>query len=97
MLSIAQITSRIGKITAKSMPVFKLLLNLPEIIPTKAGPAEQPKSPPRASSANIAVPPFGIDADALLKLPGHIMPTDSPQTEQKKRLTAGEFINAIHR
>lgn len=48
---------RIGKITAKRIPIFKLSLNALDTIPTIVGPAEQPKSPPSASNANIAVPP----------------------------------------
>lgn len=94
---IVHITSRAGKITAKRMPIFKLSLNLLEIIPTKVGPAEQPKSPPSASRANIAVPPFVIAADALLKLPGHIIPTESPLIAHAIRLITGELIKAIHR
>ena len=94
---IVQITRSAGKITAKRIPIFKLSLNLLEIIPTKVGPAEQPKSPPRARSANIAVPPLVIAADALLKLPGHIMPTDSPLIAHATRLITEELIKAMHR
>lgn len=53
-----------------------------ETKPTTAGPAEHPRSPARARNANIAVPPLGQLAAARLKLPGHIMPTDSPQRAQ---------------
>ena len=66
-------------------------------MPTKVGPPEHPTSPPSASSANIAVPPFDNEADALLKVPGHIMPTDSPQTAHAMRLTAGIGISEIPR
>lgn len=66
-----------------------------DTIPTKVGPPEQPTSPPKASSANKAVPPFGREADALLKVPGHMIPTDNPQTAQASRLTNGSGISEI--
>lgn len=65
--------------------------------PTTVGPPEHPRSPPRARNANMAVPPFGIAADALLKVPGHMIPTESPQTAQAARLRSGLGKRAIPR
>ena len=61
----------------------------PDTIPTNVGPVEQPTSPASAISANMAVPPFGRAADALLKVPGHMIPTDSPHAAQAMRLSPG--------
>ena len=72
-----------------STPIFKLSPNAPDTIPTSVGPPEHPTSPPNASRANNAVPPFGRAADALLKVPGHMMPTDNPQIAQAIRLICG--------
>ena len=58
-------------------------------MPTKVGPPEQPKSPARASRANSAVPPPRMEAVAMLKVPGHMMPTDSPQSPQPINPKAG--------
>ena len=44
-------------------------------------------APARASSANIAVPPVRIHAEALLNVPGHIMPTEKPHIAQPIRAT----------
>lgn len=78
-----------GKIMPAKTPVLRLSPNTPDTIPTSVGPPEQPTSPPKANSANIAVPPFGKAADALLNVPGHMIPTDSPQTAQATRLSCG--------
>ncbi len=72
-----------------STPIFRSSPNAPDTIPTTVGPPEQPISPPKASRANMAVPPFGSVADALLKVPGHMIPTDSPQTAQAIRESSG--------
>lgn len=69
-----------------STPIFKLSSNAPDTIPTSVGPPEHPTSPPNASRANNAVPPFGRAADALLNVPGHMMPTDNPQTIMIRRI-----------
>ena len=37
------------------------------------------------------------DADAILKVPGHIIPTDNPQTAHPRIPSAGTGINAIIR
>ncbi len=60
-------------------------------------PPEQPRSPPRANNANIAVPPFRMTADALLKLPGHIIPTDRPQIAHPSRDSCGSGDREISR
>jgi len=81
--------SSMGKRIPARIPIFKLSPHTPDTIPTKVGPAEQPISPPKANNANMAVPPFGKAAEALLKVPGHIIPTDSPQAAQAARLSCG--------
>jgi hypothetical protein len=45
----------------------------------------------------MAVPPFRISAAALLKLPGHMIPTDNPQTAQPTRDRNGEGEREMHR
>lgn len=37
----------------------------------------------------MAVPPAGSMAEALLKVPGHMIPTDKPHTAQATRLSWG--------
>ena len=69
---------------AVAIPSFRLSSILADEKPTSDGPSIQPKSPARARKANIAVPPpLRIDAD-ILKVPGHIIPTDKPQSAQPK-------------
>ena len=65
--------------------------------PTTAGPPLQPKSPASASRAKSVVPPLGIEALAILKLPGHIIPTDNPQIPHPIRLNAGEGAKEVKR
>lgn len=72
-------------------PDFRFSPNAPDTMPTNVGPPEQPISPPNANNANIAVPPFGRTADALLNVPGHIISTDSPQIAQ----AIGTFVNTM--
>ena len=88
-------SSSIGNTSPARSPSFKLSPSRPDTIPTKVGPTEQPISPPNASSANRAVPPFGIAADALLKVPGHRIPTDRPLTAQAIKLSWGTGRRAI--
>ena len=90
-------SSSTGKIIPARMPIFRLSPKESEIIPTKVGPPAQPISPPSASNANIAVPPFGKAADALLNVPGHMIPTESPQTAQAIRFSNGAWNNEIPR
>ncbi len=62
------------------MPAFKSFPERPDISPANVGPAEQPRSPARASKANIAVPPPRMRAEARLNVPGQKIPTAKPQT-----------------
>ena len=82
--NIAKITtpSIIGNTIALKIPIFKLASKPCATVPTKVGPREHPKSPASASNANIAVPPVGKETDAKLNVPGHIIPTEKPQTAQ---------------
>ena len=89
------ISNTIGKIIPAKIPIFRLSSKTPDTIPTKVGPPEQPISPPNASNANMAVPPLGKTADALLKVPGHMIPTESPQTAQAIRFNSGIENNEI--
>lgn len=82
---------------AARIPFFRLSDAILEIYPTSEGPPEHPKSPASASNANMAVPPFLIAADALLKLPGHIIPTDNPQIPHPTSDKNGEGEREIHR
>ena len=82
-------TNNIGNTMALMMPIFKLPPRASATAPTIVGPEEHPRSPARARSANIAVPPVGKDADAILNVPGHRMPTEKPQTAQPMRPNTG--------
>ncbi len=90
-------TSSTGKITAARIPFFKSSEAMLDTYPTSVGPPEQPRSPARANSANMAVPPFLMSADPLLKLPGHMIPTDRPQTAQPTRENTGDGEREMHR
>ena len=89
------ISSNTGKIIPAKIPIFRLSPKAPDTIPTNVGPPEQPISPPNASNANMAVPPLGKAADALLKVPGHMIPTERPQTAQAIRFNSGIENNEI--
>ena len=67
-----------GKNVAISNPACKLPPAKSENMPTIDGPTEPPKSPPNAKNANIAVPPAGHFCAEILKVPGHMIPTESP-------------------
>ena len=82
---------------AAKMPFFRSSAARLDTAPTTVGPPEHPRSPASASSANKAVPPFRIDEDALLKVPGHMIPTESPQTAQPTRLSIGTGTKAMQR
>ena len=86
-----------GNIIAARMPAFISPPALSETNPTRVGPPEQPTSPASARSANIAVPPPFIEAEALLNVPGHIMPTEKPHTAQPIRDTTGFGTRVMHR
>lgn len=74
--------NKIGNIIAPKIPAFKLSEKALDTSPTKVGPPEQPRSPANARNANMAVPPPRIEAEAILKVPGHNMPTDNPHKPQ---------------
>ena len=80
---------RTGNTILANIPIFRLSPAKSDTKPTKVGPAEHPKSPPNASKANKAVPAFGKAAAALLKVPGHIIPTEKPLTAQANKLKIG--------
>ena len=70
------------------MPLF-MEPEVSEMMPTTAGPAEQPTSPARASIAYIKVPPPLQSVPAREKTPGHIRPTANPDTAQPARESTG--------
>lgn len=88
---------QIGNTNAVKIPIFKFSDAKLEIPPTSVGPPEHPTSPASASSANIAVPPFLREADALLNVPGHIIPTDKPQIAQPTSEKNGDGESEMHR
>ena len=83
------IIKAIGKIRAARNPIFKLSLKMPETVPTRVGPDEQPRSPARARNANIAVPPADAFSAARLKTPGQRIPTESPHNPHPIRDRTG--------
>lgn len=85
-----------GNIIAARIPILRLLSNRLETSPARVGPPLQPRSPASASIANIAVPPPRIAMEALLYVPGHIIPTEKPHTAQPIRFIAGTGTNAMH-
>ena len=82
-------SSTTGNITADKIPLFKSEPSASDTMPTTVGPTEQPMSPARARNANIAVPPVGIAEDAMLKVPGHRIPTEKPHKAQPIRPSTG--------
>ena len=90
-----QTVSRTGNREAETMPRFRSSPRQSETVPTSAGPNEQPRSPARARSAKSPVPPRGRAADAILKVPGHIMPTAKPHRPQPASAGTGDFENEI--
>ena len=90
-------TSNTGKMTPAKIPIFRFSDAISETNPTKVGPPEHPASPASASSANNAVPPFLREADALLNVPGHMIPTDNPQIEQPISAINGDADSDIVR
>ena len=89
--------NRSGKTVPKRMPFRRLSPKALAANPTTVGPLLHPKSPARARRAKRAVPPRGIEALAILKLPGHMMPTDRPQSPQPSRLSQGIGERAVSR
>ena len=90
-------TSNTGKMTPAKIPIFRFSDAISETNPTKVGPPEHPASPASASRANNAVPPFLREADALLNVPGHMIPTDNPQIEQPISAINGDADSDIVR
>ena len=86
-----------GKKLPASIPALRLSFALWVTRPTTPGPMDPPKSPAIASSANIAVPPSGILPEAMLMVPGHIIPTEKPQIMQPARLRSGNGARAESR
>ena len=74
-----------GNKAAKRKPVFRLPPTASAILPTMAGLTVAPKSPANARKANMAVPPLGHFCEEILIVPGHIIPTDNPQSAQPTR------------
>ena len=79
-----------GKIRANKIPSLKFPWLLLKIKPTKVGPLEHPKSPANARNAKRAVPPLFKQEEAMLKVPGHKMPTENPQSPQASKLRSGK-------
>ena len=86
-----------GNTIAANIPFFRSSEAMPDTIPATVGPDEQPISPASASRAKRAVPPFLIQADAILKVPGHIIPTDRPHNAQPIKEVTGDGDNDMHR
>ena len=95
MQRIVPVRSRRGKRIAKRIPDLRLPSFAEETKPTRVGPRVQPMSPPRASRANIAVPPRERTDDAVLNVPGHIMPTANPHTASEAMLTMGRGMTVM--
>lgn len=79
------------------MPILRLLPQALETNPARVGPPEQPRSPARASKANMAVPPRGIMEEALLKVPGQRIPTEKPHSPHPIRPRTGREVRLMHR
>lgn len=89
------ISINIGKMSATHKPAFKSPPVLFAIMPTTVGPEEQPRSPARAISAYMAVPPPGSFNAAMLKVPGQKIPTENPQMAQPIRPIIGFPVKAV--
>ena len=89
------ILNNTGKITAAKIPVCNCPVVELVTKPTKVGPPEHPKSPAKASKANIVVPPVRREAAAVLNVPGHIIPTDNPVRAQPNKLINGLAVKLV--
>lgn len=87
----------IGKTAATRNPFLRLSPNELETALIIVGPAVQPRSPPKANSANIMPPPFGILPAARLNVPGQKIPQAKPQTEQAINAITGFGTSEIHK
>ena len=65
--------------------------------PATEGPLVQPMSPPRARKENMALPPFLMPAAASEYVPGHISPTENPQSAMPNSDSTAEGENAMLR
>ena len=83
---------KMGKIMAAAMPFFRSPENRSAANPTTVGPDAQPRSPARAISAYIAVPPPGSVAAAMEKVPGQKIPTENPQMAQPRSPSTGDAV-----
>ena len=81
--------SKSGNAVAANSPAFRLPPAILEIPPTREGLTVAPKSPAKAKNANIAVPPLGHFCDEILMVPGHIIPTETPQSAQPAKPIIG--------
>ena len=90
-------TSNTGNTIPARIPSFRFSDSILETAPTSVGPPEHPRSPASASNANNAVPPFLIEADAILNVPGHMIPTDNPQIPQPIKEKIGDGDKEIIR
>ena len=90
---IENMSNIIGNTIADSIPFFRSSPKEAEMNPTRVGPLQHPISPPKASRANMAVPPVGMPSDDNEYTPGHIIPTEKPQSPQPiKEMTALSVI-----
>ena len=83
----------IPRVWARFVPA--VLAAIPSVItPTSCGPAEAPKSPPAAIIAYKKTPPVGMRSDAIIKLPGHNIDTQSPVNAQANNPSRGRLVKA---
>ena len=83
----------IGNTVAISNPVLRLPPAISENLPTMVGLTVAPKSPAKAKKANMAVPPLGHFCDEILIVPGHMIPTASPQSAQPAKPSIDDADN----
>ena len=89
--------SAAGKTTAASRPFFRSPPARSATNPTDMGPMVPPRSPASARKANIAVPPAGQMREAMLMVPGHMMPTEKPHRAQPATPRAGAGVRDASR
>ncbi len=92
-----QITRTIGKPIPARTPTWRFSPARWDTFPTMAGPVAPPRSPAKARNANIAVPPLGRILDEILIEPGHIIPTEKPQTAHPTSPSIGTFASPATR
>ena len=86
-----------GKPNPHRMPARRLSPKALATAPATVGPAEQPRSPASAISANRAVPPRCMEADAVLNVPGQKMPTEKPHRPTPIRPVSGLCVRPMSR